>query len=98
MNFDKQALKNAIIVFLRACFSAGMAAAVVYTQHFNLLSGSAQDFGRGVTIAFVTGVLLFAGDWLRSLTTQPVTSVTTRRQGAGRHFLRTKSWADFLPF
>jgi hypothetical protein len=103
-----QPLKDAIIVFLRACFSAGVGAVITYTQGINILTASGPELGKGITIAFITGVLLFCGSYLRNVTTQPVpqpvvpvTPATARPTymgvRAGAHFMRTKSWADYLP-
>jgi len=99
-------LKDALITFGRALFSAGVAAAIVFVTGLGtaLFSTAPEVIAKGAIIAFLTGALMFAGTYLRNVTTEPVPTgpmaspdkrVSVGRAGA--HLERTRSWADLLP-
>lgn len=98
-------LKDAIISFLRALVSAGVGYVLVYIAGVNLLQVGTAELTHGVTMAFITGVLIFLGNWARNATTQPAATSqpaqaapsAERRALAGPHLNRTRSWADALP-
>lgn len=96
-------MQEALITFGRALFSAGVSAAIIFTRD-NFLTTPADQLWKGILIAFLTGVIMFAGDWLRNYTVTPVPTP----QAVRAESLKTRTysvvsrprfaWAHYLPF
>lgn len=92
--------KDALITFFRGAFATGIGAAITYVTGINLLGPvTTAQLGQGITVAFITGVLLFCGQYLRNTQSRPAPVESRPALGgtAGPHRQRTKVWADFLP-
>ncbi len=90
--FDWEGFKSSLIVFGRAIFSAGVAGAIVFTRD-NFLTLPSDQLAKGALIAFLTGAILFVGNYLREITTPAATPKPQLRSGK-----KSKVWADYLPF
>ena len=83
-------MKEAVIAFVRAAVAAGVATAIKFITDQDLANATAEKLAVGLAIAFISGVIAFAGQYLREKT--PETNIAKATS------VKRASKLDWLPF